>query len=111
MASIAKPIVNNIVNIFFTTHSERLIETRTVGEVLNGRRVNLLDTIDVIVKPLRLIGIKIPEYGLSNFKMKNNVYGFVAIRNASVSGPYEIFTGQDDTSSRVMKFVSYRGKS
>ena len=89
------------------TSNERLIERRTVGEILVGRRVPLLDTIDAVTQPLRMAGLALPEYGTSVYKMKNNNYGFLAMLS-SEKGPFEVFTGMEDT--KFSYFATYRNK-
>ncbi|CAG2172314.1 unnamed protein product [Oppiella nova] len=110
LTPIVSPIVNNVVNTLLVTHRERFIETRTVGEVLNGRRITLLDTIDIVAKPLRMLGLPIPEYGISAYKLKDNKYGFLAIRNNSKFGPFETMTGERGR-DKFDKYSTYLDKS
>ena len=110
LTPVISPIVNNVVNTLLVTHRERLIETRTVEEVLNGRRIGLLDTIDIVAKPLRMMGLPIPEYGISAYKLKDNKYGFLAIRNDSSFGPFEAWTGMEGTKEKFTHIASYQGK-
>ncbi|CAG2112829.1 unnamed protein product, partial [Medioppia subpectinata] len=110
LTAVVSPIVNNVVNTLLVTHRERFIETRTVGEVLNGRRISLLDTIDIVAKPLRMIGLPIPEYGISAYKLRDNTYGFLAIRNNSRFGPFETLTGEGDR-QEFDRIATYHDKS
>lgn len=91
------------------THRERLIETRTARKILNGRRIGFLDTIDILAKPLRLLGLPVPEYGISSYKLRDNTYGFLALRNNSQSGPFEVYTGMG-SDEQFMKYATYLDK-
>ncbi|XP_054162152.1 lysosome membrane protein 2-like [Oppia nitens] len=110
LTAVVTPIVNNVVNALLATHRERLIETRMVGEVINGRHLAVLDTIDIVAKPLRLMGLPIPEYGISMYKLKNNRYGFLSMRNNTRFGPFEQFTGETQA-NQFNKFASYKDSS
>lgn len=110
LTPVVSPVVNNVVNTLMVTHGEQFIETRTVGELLNGRRIDLLDTIDIVAKPLRMLGLPIPEYGVSAYKLKNNMYGFLGMRNNTPFGPFEAYTGLEGTEDKFTKFATYQGR-
>ncbi len=110
LTTIISPLVNNVINAVLITFRENFIERRTAREVIEGRRINMLDTLDIVAKPLRMLGLPIPEYGISIYKLRNNTYGFLAIRNDSKFGPFEVYTGMKGSEEKFMKFKSFLNK-
>jgi hypothetical protein len=104
------PLINNVVNVVLTTFRENFIERRTARELLEGRRIYMLDTLDIVVKPLRMLGLPIPEYGLSFYKLRNNTYGFLGMRNNTKFGPLEVYTGMKGSEEKFMKFKAFLNK-
>ena len=109
MTPFVSPIVNNVVKTMHDFHKETFLEIQTVGNMLNGRRIPLLDTIDIVAKPLRMLGLPIPEYGVSSYKLRDNKYGFLGMRNDTF-GPFEAYTGVDGTEAKLSRIASYKGK-
>jgi len=104
------PLINNVVNVVLITFRENFIERRTARELLEGRRIYMLDTLDIVVKPLRTLGLPIPEYGLSFYKLRDNTYGFFRMRNNTKFGPFEVYTGMKGSEEKFMKFKTFLNK-
>lgn len=102
--------VANVVNSLMTATDEKFIETRTVEEVLIGRRYPMFDTIDKVTQPLRSLGLSIPEYESSAYMLRDNKYGFLAMRSGRTFGPFEAFTGMAGTYDKFTHFATYNGK-
>ncbi|XP_054157326.1 platelet glycoprotein 4-like [Oppia nitens] len=103
LSTLTAPAAFRIINRLFMNHSERIVKRLTVGQLIEGYRLSILDTIDTVVKPLKLLGINIPDFG-----MPNNRFGILNGKNNSKSGPYEVLTGQGDT--QFLKVISYENK-
>ncbi|RWS23125.1 Lysosome membrane protein 2-like protein [Leptotrombidium deliense] len=86
-------------------HNQNLFTTKTVRELLfDGYRVNVLDTINLISMPLKIIGISIPYVPLIN-----NTFGIFHNKNNTPEGPFEVFTGIDDY-TKIGQFVAWKDK-
>ncbi len=83
-------MVLGLTDIFILDHREGLIKNLTVGELLNGYHLKLLDTIETLTKPLIWFGIEMPQ---SIISLKDNKYGILSLFNSSRSGPFEMYTG------------------
>lgn len=97
------PVAFGFVNLLFMTHGESLIKELTIGELLNGYTFNILDTIDVLTKPLTWFGIQLPDTG-----MPDNKFGFLWTKNYTKGGPYESYTGAEGT--KLLNIVQYKNK-
>ncbi|KPM02543.1 CD36-like protein 1 [Sarcoptes scabiei] len=97
------PVVFGMLNAFFGSHRETAIKKLTVGQLLHGYRFEILDTMDKIAKPLALFGISLPDTGLAD-----NKFGILWSKNLTRNGPYQVFTGRDDTN--VLEMNAYKGK-
>lgn len=64
------PVAFGFANVLFMTHGEGLIKRLTVGQLINGYKFSILETIDTLTKPLTWFGIELPDTG-----MPNNRYG------------------------------------
>ncbi|RWS22058.1 CD36-like protein 5, partial [Leptotrombidium deliense] len=103
---VLSPIIHGLVNLFFAVHRERLFTTQTVGELIIGKRIGMLDTITTLLKPLDWFGITLEEFPKEAIP-PNNEFGLLAGRNDTPEGPYEVYTGLTDAGP-VLQFVSYK---
>ncbi|XP_046908636.2 scavenger receptor class B member 1 [Dermatophagoides farinae] len=87
------PIVKNIMASILAATGEQIIERRTIYELLEGRQINLLILTEKLSKPLRSIGLAIPDLGElsegSGNKIRNQTFGFIWQRADIDVGPYE----------------------
>ncbi|CAG2112635.1 unnamed protein product, partial [Medioppia subpectinata] len=97
------PVAFGAVNVLFMTHGEGLLKEMTVADLVEGYPFRILDTIDVLTKPLTWFGIKLPDTG-----MPQNKFGLLHVKNFTKGGPYEVYTGQQGT--KFLKFISYQDK-
>lgn len=86
------PVVNNIVSTALRGSGEKLIEKRSAYELLHGRQIKLIKTLESFLGPLRTAGFPIPEFKMGNYGLKNFSFGFVIQRDSIDTGPYEHFT-------------------
>ena len=99
------PLAFGFVNILFFSHGEGLLKELTVGELVEGYPFSILDTIDTLTKPLKWLGIQLPDNG-----MPGNKFGLLWVKNYTRGGPYEVYTGRSGTSDKAFQLVSYQGK-
>ena len=103
------PIVDNVVVMIFRMFNEKLVETRTVEDVLNGREVGILKMVEAMSNPLRQLGINVPGIGVGIYKLTESTFGFIKLRDNQTFGPAEIYTGQT-TAGRFNYFRSVQDK-
>lgn len=90
LAGVTSPVIYSTISALLAAHSQNLFMTRTVREILYGFRINLLDTVTTLIKPLEMLGFKdlLPGGGVPN-----NTFGLLYGKNNTPEGPYEVYTG------------------
>lgn len=73
---------------FFRATGEKIIERRSITELLDGRQVDVFIVMDTMIKPLRSMGIPI-EMGEGSNKIRNQTFGFIWQRADIDIGPFE----------------------
>lgn len=101
------PIANNVVYLVFKVFNEKLVEKRSVGDVLTGRKLGLLQVLEALSAPLRAIGIKVPSVGVGSYELAESKFGFVHMRHNQTFGPAEVWTGQG-SGSGLGKFNTFK---
>lgn len=109
LAGLTGPVVFGTVNTLLASHGQGLFKAMTAREVLIGQKVNLLETINTLVKPLERLGITglLPD----DPGLKESSFGILFGRNNSKDGPYEAWTGYGDSSPNYLKFISWKGQT
>ena len=104
-AGVTSPVIFGTVNTFLASHRQNLFMKRSPREIILGYKVNLLETISSLIKPLEALGIKglLPENG-----PKDNVFGLLYGRNNTPEGPYEMWTGVGDSTNNYSMFISWK---
>ena len=92
----AGPLAFNAVAMALKASGEQLVEQRTAGELLDGRKVKLVEYLDYMLTPLKSIGVPIPMFGLGPYKLNNASFGFVSQRLFTEFGPFEVYTRTED---------------
>ena len=100
------PFVMNLVMRLMGATDEKLIETRTARELLEGRKLKLVEIFDNVAEPLRDWGLPIPGIGVGFYMLNNASFGFVALRTITEFGPYEVYTDTKNGHS-VGQFYSF----
>lgn len=99
---LAEPIVFNSVNVILSQFKETLFTYSSPREFLEGRKVQLLETMLGLADRLGL-GSLIPP------GPPDNIFGIVYAQNAT-SDRQEIYTGIGDTSRRFAEVVTWKDK-
>lgn len=68
--------------------------TRSARDILLGFRVNLLDTVTTLIRPLEMLGFR-KEDLLPGGGVPNNTFGLMYGKNNTPEGPYEVYTGKN----------------
>lgn len=107
LPGITSPVIYGTVNTFLASHGQNLFMQRSAREMIYGFKINLLETISSLVKPLEALGVKglLPEEG-----PKDNTFGLLYGRNNSPEGPYEMWTGVDDSTYNYAKFITWKDR-
>lgn len=89
-----EPIVENVMNMAFQITNEAVVDRRTPRQLLEGRNITLLGLIDMIIKPLKQLGVPI-ELKFGRFGVSSSAFGFILMRSGGPFGPFEMYTGQN----------------
>lgn len=92
--SMFTPVVSNIIYIIFRMFEEKLVETRSIEEILVGRKLGILRIVDALSRPLRSVGIDVPSISVGFYKLEESTFGFIHLRHNQTFGPAEVYTGQ-----------------
>lgn len=107
MAPLTAPVAYTMINAVMDSHGQTLFMKKSVREVLYGFKINLLETMDTFIKPLKQLGIRfdaLPE------NPPDNMFGLMYARNDTPEGEHEIYTGQSGTSEFFGYFASHKGQ-
>lgn len=94
--SFLRPVLQNVAAWVLRVSGESLIETRTARERLEGRQLNLLAFVDLLVSPLRSLGLPIPAIKLAAYQVEKSQFGILLLLTVGVFGPYEHFRRTED---------------
>lgn len=107
MAPLTSPIVYTVVNGIMDAHGQSLFMKKSVRDVLFGFKINLLETLDTFVNPLRRLGISLDALPPNP---PDNMFGLLYGRNNTPEGEHEIYTGLHGTSHMFGYFASHKGQ-
>lgn len=108
MGPFLNPMVYTVINGFLDAHQQSMFMTRSVRELFFGFKINLLDTIDTLVGPLKQLGISLDALPPGP---PDNMFGILYGRNNTPEGPYEIYTGKGSTTYQFGAVVAYKDKT
>lgn len=106
IGQIVKPIVTAALRV----SGETLIETRTVKELLEGRKIRILELIESILQPLRDRGLPIPALGLGGFTIQNSEFGFCGMISGIRLGPFEAYRRTNAYDQITAHYHSFKDK-
>lgn len=98
----AEPIVFNGVNALLDSYKERLLVKRSPRELLEGRKVELLETVTGLAN----------RFGLASLLPKGppeNIFGLVHAQMSMKNG-FELYTGVGSTQAKFAEVISWNGK-
>lgn len=100
---VAEPIVFNSVNVLLDNYKERLIIKRTARVLLEGRKIQLLESLTGLANRFGLASLLPPG-------PPENTFGVAHFQNVSVE-VLEIWTGTGNTKEKFGEVYEWRGKS
>jgi len=96
------PVVNSVLNAIIDANKESIFIRKQIRDLLFGYKIEMLETIDKMLEPLKIFGIKYQN-------LPNNTFGLLYNRNNTPEGPFEIYTGIGDDSQSLGQIVSWKG--
>jgi len=85
--------------------NETLVVRLTPREALVGIQMPIIKKLTKMAQTFGMEGGQIPDLGT-----RDGLFGYVAIRNGTWSGPFEIYTGYQETAKSMGELISYKGK-
>ncbi len=96
------PVVNSVLNAIIDANKESVFIRKQIRDLLFGYKVEMFETIDKMLEPLKIFGIKYQS-------LPNNTFGLLYNRNNTPEGPFEIYTGIGDDSQSLGQIISWKG--
>lgn len=100
---LSEPIVFNSANLLLDSYKERLISKKSAREMLQGKKIELLDSLQKLTSRFGLDFLLPPG-------PPANIFGIAYFQNTSVD-IFELFTGIGKTKSRVGDVYAWEGSS
>lgn len=100
------PIVYNGINTLLENTGEKLIETIEARNLMEGRRMGLIKTFDTFLRPIRWLGINVPNFEEGSMGIFNHSFGITTSIPYFELGPYEAFreTADDYTIGHIKQY-------
>ncbi|XP_053203155.1 lysosome membrane protein 2-like [Panonychus citri] len=103
------PFVYSVVSVVLFVHSQNFFLKTTPRSLITGLRVNLLDTVTTLLKPLELLGIMASDV-FPTSELPNNSIGILNSRNFTRLGPLEIYTGIELPKEMYTSTIAFRNE-
>ncbi|XP_015788725.1 scavenger receptor class B member 1-like isoform X2 [Tetranychus urticae] len=103
------PFVYSTVSALLLVHSQNFFLKTTPRNVIVGQRINLLDTVTTLVKPLELLGVKASDL-IPTDDLPNNTFGLINGKNYTRMGPWEVYTGVDVPKELYTNAVAFKNE-
>lgn len=88
---VTKSLIQVALNTLFRIHHQHLFINVTVDDyIFKGYTVNVLETIQTIARPLKILGANLPIPHLVD-----NKFGLFYPKNITSTGPFEIYTDSE----------------
>ena len=98
-----KPVSSNIASMIFSANGEQLFQRITVKKLLEGKELTILNALNSILRPLKLLGISL---SLGDFRMRENKFGIIHMRNNTKKDKFEIYA----RGKKFGQLVRFNGK-
>jgi len=102
-ARFSAPVVFNAANVLFDNFKERLIIRTTPRDYLNGRKVELLESLSDLANRFGLGSLVPPA-------PPQNVFGLAFIQNETID-PMELYTGVGDSRDKFAEVIKWKDKT
>ena len=86
------PIVYNSVAMSLRATGEELIEEITARQMMEGRKLKIVEYIDLFLRPFRSIGIPVPDFKEGFMGIVDHSFGIASSAGFFELGPYEAYT-------------------
>lgn len=93
--TVLSPFLYSVVSSVLMAHGHDLFLKMTPRQLLFGHRINIFDTVQAILEPLSVFGVKANDL-MPTENMPNNAFGILNGKNDTRNGPFEVFTGVED---------------
>ncbi|XP_053203149.1 lysosome membrane protein 2-like [Panonychus citri] len=103
------PFVYSTVSALLLVHSQNFFLKTTPRNLIIGQRVNLLDTVTTLIKPLELLGVKASDL-IPTEDLPNNTFGLINGKNFTRMGPWEVYTGIDVPKEMYAAAVGFKNE-
>lgn len=86
------PIVYNAINMLLRATGEDLVEVITARQLMEGRKMRIIEYADLMLAPVRWLGIGVPKFtDGSFFGISNHSFGITSSIPFLELGPYEAY--------------------
>ncbi|KAI1296612.1 Scavenger receptor class B member 1 [Halotydeus destructor] len=92
---VVSPFLYTVVGGVLAAHKQTLFMKTTPKQMLLGHKINIFDTVQALVEPLRVFGVK-KEDIMPTEDLPNNAFGIINGKNDTKNGPFEMYTGVKD---------------
>ncbi|XP_074596260.1 lysosome membrane protein 2-like [Brevipalpus obovatus] len=106
---ILSPFLFTLTSVVLSLHSESILIRITPRQLLQGYKVSLLETAEIMLKPLALIGIQAKDI-IQSEDLPNNAFGLLNGKNSTPIGPWEIYTGKDMPKKDYTQVISFKNQ-
>lgn len=100
------PLVYNGMTAALRLSGEQLIETITAKQLMEKRKLPILQYLDVFLAPLRAVGVPVPDFYKGFMGISNHAFGIATTGGAFEVGPYEAYrrTEKGHTAGHIFKY-------
>lgn len=85
------PIVYNAINMVLRATGEDLVEVITARQLMEGRKMRIIEYADMMLAPVRWLGISAPDFQTGFFGISNHSFGITSSIPFFELGPYEAY--------------------
>lgn len=106
---ILSPFLFSLTSVVLSLHSESILIRVTPRQLLHGYKVSLLETAEIMLKPLALVGIQAKDI-IQSEDLPNNAFGLLNGKNSTPIGPWEIYTGVNVPKKDYTQVISFKNQ-
>ncbi len=88
--------VYNAMTHALTLSGEQLIETITARQLMEKRKLPILQYLDLFLAPIRAVGVPVPDFHKGFMGISNHAFGIATSGGAFEIGPYEAWRRSED---------------
>ena len=105
---LTRPVMMAFMSGLFDFHQQNLFVRKSVAELMfDGYRLDFFDTLQTLARPFEALGYKFPlTKGFPNKR-----FGIYLGRNNTALGPFQVYTGVDETFKKTAQLISWHNKT